>query len=643
MPNTAQVQDALLIRCIENAFLDLFAQGEINGTVHTSVGQEFSAIAFAGQLQERDFVFSNHRCHGHYLAFTKDYAGLIGELLGKKSGTCAGIGSSQHLQRGNFFSNGIQGGIVPVAAGMALARKLTGNGQIGIVFIGDGTLGEGVVYETLNLLSLWQIPLLVVCENNRYAQSTRIEDNLAGNIRQRAEAFGIPTFECSTDDVDALLASASVAIAHVRNSGSPAFHLVHTYRLNAHSKGDDNRDPAEVEAYRQRDYFCQLEKSDPQTFRQLSDEARQQTIALINVLQESEELAGSDYLDPPDKATSDVQWLPLEDQNERQVNLINRFFQNWLAEDKKNIFLGEDVLSPYGGAFKVSRDLSRNFPDQVLSTPISEAAITGIANGLALAGYRPVVEIMFGDFITLALDQIVNHASKFFHMYNKQVTCPLVVRTPMGGRRGYGPTHSQTLDRLLIGIDNVTTVALNTLVNPELIYQGVFQQQHPVIVIENKVDYGKLVALPKLPNYRASVSQQPFPIVRVSPVSSTPTLTIVTYGGMTSIVLDCVLELFRDHDLKSEVIVLSCINPIDYGCINDSLSQTRRLVVVEEGSKIGGIGSEIVSTVVEHVSGPVETLKIGALPIPIPSVRSLEDMVLPSRHSIVQAIAQRFT
>lgn len=643
MPAAAQIQEALQIRSVETAFLDLFARGKLNGTVHTSIGQEFSAIAFAGVLRETDFIFSNHRCHGHYLAFTKDYAGLIGELLGKKNGTCGGIGSSQHLRRGNFFSNGIQGGIVPVAAGFAMANKLAGNGQIGIVFIGDGTLGEGVVYETLNLLSLWKLPLLVVCENNRYAQSTRIEDNLAGDILKRAEAFGIPIFESCTRDVDALLENARRSIDQVRDSGTPAFHLVHTNRLSPHSKGDDNRDPHEIQGYREQDYLYRLEKDDPELFAPLYTKAQAQTDALVSSLMAAEEMASSDYIDSPGPNSSDVKWVPVEDQNERQINLINRALHTWLAADKKHIFLGEDVLSPYGGAFKAARDLSAQFPGQVFSTPISEAAITGIANGLALAGYRPVVEIMFGDFITLALDQIINHASKFFHMYNKQVACPIVIRTPMGGRRGYGPTHSQTLDRLLIGIDNVTVVATNTLVNPEIVYQGVFQNRHPVIVIENKIDYGKLVATTLPSNYRATISQQQFPIVRIGPDSSSPTLTIVTYGGMTGIVLDCVQELFQKYDLKSEVIALSCINPIDYGCIQDSLRQTRRLVVVEEGSLIGGVGSEIVSTVVGQVRGPVETMKIGSLPLPIPSVHSLEDAVLPSRSSIISAIAKRFT
>ena len=179
--NHRLIKKAITIRTVEERFMSLFSEGKLNGTVHTCVGQEFSAIAFAGQLQKKDFIFSNHRCHGHYIAFTDDVRGLLAELLGKASGTCGGIGSSQHLCKDNFYSNGIQGGIVPVAAGYAMANKLKNNGAIGIVFIGDGTFGEGVLYETLNIVSKWNIPLLIVCENNYYAQSTPQSITLAGD------------------------------------------------------------------------------------------------------------------------------------------------------------------------------------------------------------------------------------------------------------------------------------------------------------------------------------------------------------------------------------------------------------------------------------------------------------------------------
>lgn len=217
------LKEALRIRKVEEKFLELFSLGKLNGTVHTCVGQEFSALAFAGQLKKKDFVFSNHRCHGHYIAFTGDVRGLLAELLGKASGTCGGIGSSQHLCHKNFFSNGIQGGIVPVAAGYALGNKLRQNDAIGVVYIGDGTLGEGALYETMNIISKWEIPLLIVCENNYYAQSTPQHINLAGDILARARAFGIRTGHGDTWSPETLMERAQEAIDYVRQETKPCF------------------------------------------------------------------------------------------------------------------------------------------------------------------------------------------------------------------------------------------------------------------------------------------------------------------------------------------------------------------------------------------------------------------------------------
>ena len=187
------------IRRFEETLLDLFSQGKLVGTTHTYIGQEANGVGIIDHLEpERDVVFSNHRCHGHYLAWTGDVEGLIAEVLGKDTGVCAGLGGSQHLCADGFFSNGIQGGIVPVAAGLAFARKLDGRGGIAAVCIGDGTLGEGVVYETFNMAAKWRLPLLVVLENNRYAQSTSQEETLAGDICARAAAFGIRTYQADT-------------------------------------------------------------------------------------------------------------------------------------------------------------------------------------------------------------------------------------------------------------------------------------------------------------------------------------------------------------------------------------------------------------------------------------------------------------
>ena len=256
-----ELRTALLIRRTEQKLLTLFAEGKLFGTVHTCIGQEFSAVAVGRSLAANDTVFSNHRGHGHFLATGGTVEELIAEVMGKETGICKGRGGSQHLQKGRYFSNGIQGGIVPVTAGLAMAHTLRGSGGIATVFIGDGTLGEGSLYETLNIASKWELPLLVICENNLFAQSTSQSETLAGDICARAAAFGITTRWHTTYDWQDLFAGIKDSIDDVRRTSRPVFHRVDTFRLMAHSKGDDNRPADYVQSHWDRDPLATLERA----------------------------------------------------------------------------------------------------------------------------------------------------------------------------------------------------------------------------------------------------------------------------------------------------------------------------------------------------------------------------------------------
>ena len=238
------------IRRFEETVLENFPRGVFYGTTHTYLGQEANAVGILAHLQYGDIVFSNHRCHGHFLAYGGDMRALFAELMGRATGVCAGRGGSQHLQWRNFYSNGVQGGIVPVATGIALAEKRLQRGTVTIAFIGDGTLGEGIVYESLNLASLWSAPIIYVVENNRIAQTTPVELALAGSITKRFEAFGIPVSELDSSDVRELHALAGEALAAVRSEGRPRALILHTCRFGPHSKGDDTRSAKEVERLR---------------------------------------------------------------------------------------------------------------------------------------------------------------------------------------------------------------------------------------------------------------------------------------------------------------------------------------------------------------------------------------------------------
>ena len=625
---------ALLIREVETTLLRFFSEGRVNGTVHTCTGQEYSAIAFAGQAQTNDVVFSNHRCHGHFIAKTGEYQSLIAEVLGKRSGVCGGVGSSQHLHADSFYSNGIQGGIVPLAAGAALCSKLKSSGNVAIAYIGDGTLGEGALYETLNIASKWSLPLLIVCENNRVAQTTTVETGVAGDILARAQAFGIATMEGATWEPGELLAAAHSAIEKVRSGGQPLFFLVHTDRLGPHSKGDDTRDPLEVASYRLRDPLTILLREDPNIAKLARQVAR--TVSECVARAEADvELSLTEYYQPHEDREG--KWVQLESVAGKQVDRINRFFIDAMAVNPNVLFIGEDVLSPYGGAFKTAKQLSALYPGRVFSTPISEAAIVGIGNGLALRGMRPFVELMFGDFTALAFDQILNHAAKFRHMYNHQVRAPIVIRAPMGGKRGYGPTHSQSLDKFLLGIDQIEVVALNTLVDPAHIYADVLDCEGPVFVIENKLDYGRHMQS-RLPTWViAQRSDAPFPVVRVRPDAAGVDVSIVTYGGMVDDVLDALSGLFEEHEILAEVIVPTRLRPLDIESIVRATEATRRLLVVEEGSLPGGFGSEVLASVCERLNG-CDVARVGALPVPIPSSRGLESAVLPGKADVTRAV-----
>jgi TPP-dependent pyruvate/acetoin dehydrogenase alpha subunit len=242
------------IRTFEESLLAMFGAGVLAGTTHTCLGQEATAVGVISALdRDRDIVVSNHRGHGHFLAYCGEAERLYLEVMGKPGGVCGGRGGSQHLYLKNFYSNGILGGTVPVATGMALAEKLAGSGAVTAVFLGDGTLGEGVVYESFNFASLWSLPILFVLENNGYAQSTPYQLQVAGSMKARPEAFGIETEERRTTDAQEIRAAASDLVDSIRREVRPRCLLIHDYRLGPHSKGDDTRPAAEIEEARTRD------------------------------------------------------------------------------------------------------------------------------------------------------------------------------------------------------------------------------------------------------------------------------------------------------------------------------------------------------------------------------------------------------
>jgi len=266
----------LLIRVFEERVLESFSRGLVFGTTHTAIGQEADGVGVLSCSLPGDVVVSNHRGHGHFLAYGGPMHALAAEMMGRRSGVCLGRGGSQHLHWGDFYASGILGGTVPLAVGMALAEREQGTHAIVIAFLGDGTLGEGVVYESLNMAALWKLPVVFVVENNRYAQTTPIEQHLAGSLPARFAAFGIPVLEQDTTDVLVVRSLAQPLVDAARSGTGPQALILHTYRFSAHSKGDDTRDPQEVERYRKNDPLpLQAARLDASQARQVELKARE--------------------------------------------------------------------------------------------------------------------------------------------------------------------------------------------------------------------------------------------------------------------------------------------------------------------------------------------------------------------------------
>lgn len=288
---TEKIKDLLrqmcLIRHTESALLELFSQGKIRGTVHTCLGQEACATGVVSALdKEKDIIFSNHRGHGHYLAYSQDTKGLVAEILGLSSGVCQGVGGSQHLHRQNFYSNGIQGAGVPITVGMALAEKFKGSSAIAVPFLGDGTFGEGAIYEAFNLASLWQAPVLFVVEFNHYAQSTPSHKQHAGDLRTRVDSFGIPVTIVDGMDVCKVQEATKSLATTIRAGRGPAMLFLETYRFGPHSKGDDDRPQAEIDQFRLRDPIALCRDLISRTeFDRINDDAASEVTRVIEELQ----------------------------------------------------------------------------------------------------------------------------------------------------------------------------------------------------------------------------------------------------------------------------------------------------------------------------------------------------------------------
>jgi len=633
------VKKLVRIRLFEEKLLELFSEGKINGTTHTCIGQEEIAVAVMSLTNDNDYIFSNHRGHGHYLAKFEDYKGLFCEIMGKSGAVNNGVGGSQHINRHNYYSTGIQGESVPVSAGVALSLKKN-NSDISISFIGDGTWGEGAVYESLNMSSLWQLPTIVICENNQISQSTPSKKNLSGTIQKRANAFNIDYVEIPEDlKVNEIAEILYPLFDKVRINRSPLIVEVKTKRISSHSKGDDTRNQKVISELKSRDWYEILNKNE--NFIPIVNEIRSEINNLVDEINNSEFSKSKyvykniDFLNQMENDTDNIE-------NQKVLDNLNKAMLDIMNFDNDTYIIGEDIEDPYGGAFKVTKGIHSKFPERVISTPISELGLAGLANGVSLTGKRSIVEFMFADFTFLAFDQIINFAAKTVSMYGYNKSHKIIFRCPYGGHRGYGPTHSQSIHKYLMGVPNLNLFEISPLHSLDKLLFPVIDSGFPSVLFESKVLYPKkMIPVGAFDVYNHKKINN---ITSALYIDEHVDAVLITGGGYVYDCIDVVKDLFINYELSVHIINPFQIYPFDLSIVDDYISSSEnKIIIVDEGTPGASWSSEIISKLSMKYSGKnIMFNEIMSNDEIIPSSKHLESQMLLNKDKIYKSILKMF-
>ena len=634
----------LTIRGFETRVAALYRDGEVPGFVHLSIGQEASAVGACWSLGPADVITSTHRGHGHCLAKGLDPNGMFAELMAKDEGTNRGRGGSMHIadpSLGIFGANGIVAAGLPIAVGAATASQLRRDGIVAVAFFGDGAVAQGAFHEAVNLAAVWSLPVIFFCENNGYAEFSPASEQHGASLERRAAGYGVDYVAVDGNDVVATALAMRDVVAAVRTGSGPAIVEATTYRWHGHYEGDPER-------YRSAEEVREWEAKDPLLVHERRFGAAgvdADTIASARAAVERElddALRSARRGKQPAIATlTDFVVRPRDERPEppppaadaepfRTMDAIRNALEVELASDERVFVAGIDVGAG-GNVFGLTRGLRDRFGDRVRDTPISENAIVGLGVGAAMAGMRPVVEVMYLDFLGVCLDQLLNQAAKLPFMTGGAAPMALTVRTQFGAGRSSGSQHSQSLEALLAHIPGLTVVMPSTPADTYGLLRASIQDPNPVVFIENRLLYGMKGPQP--------APDHVVPIGISSVVQPGDDITVVSVSRMVLEAVAAADAVVADG-ISVEVIDLRTVAPLDMAPILESVHKTSRLLIAHEAVVPFGIGAEIAATVARDafwdLDAPIE--RVGAAATPPPYAPELERAWLPDRDDIADAI-----
>jgi 2-oxoisovalerate dehydrogenase E1 component len=655
------------IRAFEVSIAEMLGKAVLKGASHLYAGEEAVAVGAIAALRDGDLITSTHRGHGHAHAHgdmaattpqakQDHYNKMMAEVLGRSGGYCKGKGGSMHIAdvtHGNLGATGIVGGNIPVAVGAALAQKLRGTNHVVLCFFGDGASNTGNFHESLNMASLWNLPVVFVVENNLYAMSVPwAKASKLPNVADRACAYGMPGEIVDGMDALAVRGATERAIERARKGDGPSLIEAKTYRWYGHSHSDPRayRTKTEEAEWKERDPIRVMKDGleavgllQPAEFDQMDAKVQEKLDSAVAFANASPEASPTevetDLFAPPHWTQADIdaeralRERVRSDPHMRQIaysQALVEAMREEMLRDSGVFIMGEDV-GLYGGAYGATRGLLQEFGEQrVIDTPISEATIGGAAVGAAMAGMRPVAEIMYVDFTPLAMDQIANQGAKNRYMFGGKTSVPMVLRTEGGAGRAIAAHHSQSLESLWTHFPGIYVVMPATPYDAKGLLKAAIRDDNPVMFIEHKMLYKEKGPVPE--------EEYVIPLGVADVKRPGKDVTLVTYSRMVLRALEAAEKLAADG-IDVEVVDLRTLKPLDIDTVVGSVKKTGRLVCVTEAYENTSFINEVMAQVNERAFDYLDApmVRVAAANVPVPRAEILEDIAIPNVARIVAA------
>ena len=634
-----------LPRTIENKMLNYLRQGKISKWF-SGIGQEAISVGATYALKDDDIILPMHRNLGVFTTRDVNLEQLFCQLMGKDGGFTKGRDRSFHF---GLPSKNIVGMIshlaamLPVAVGYGLASKLKKQKRVILSFTGDGSTSEGDFHEAVNLAAVWQLPVIFLIENNGYGLSTPSKEQFkCKKLSDKAIGYGIKGLTIDGNDVLEVYKTITNIAKELRNGGGPVIVEALTFRMRGHEEASGTD-------YIPKSLFDKWSKKDPI----LSFKKYLETKKILNKKeQEKIDKKIAEMIDPSFECAFNSNEPESDETNElndvfkvyefkkidssnskvekRYVDAISETLNTIMQKDKKTIIMGQDI-SEYGGVFKITKDFLENFgADRVRNTPIIESGILGASIGLALEGYKPIVEMQFADFVSCGFNQITNNIAKTYYRWNESLN--ITIRMPYGGGMAAGPFHSQSPESWFFHTPGLKIVAPSTPQDAKGLLNASINDPNPVLYFEHKYMYRSV---------KGMVSENDFNIEigKANIKKSGSDLSVITYGMGVHWALDVAKKL-ETEGINIEVLDLRSLLPWDKELVEKSLTKTNRALILHEANLTGGIGAEISAYIAEHcfkfLDAPV--IRVASIDTPIPFASKIEKEIYLPVNKIEQKI-----